>query len=267
VLEGENAAAVAIAAAPLLSLIVVPWALGRHVRRMVTPSDTRKLEDGEPEFTLSHGVGFAAAVLVVMCSEQAILNSGVLIVKLQTGDDALAALIFAVLLIARAPLQLFQAVSTTLLPHLTRLLVRERAGTHQGHFSRSVTLTVRACLAFGAATVVGVVIAGPAVMRLVFGAEFDYDRLGLALVAAGMGLYLAATTINQAVLAQGRARLAAASWATSAAFFVAFLLAAGMDEVREVEVAFFATAALLCALLAVAYREPAARAKVFSRRP
>ena len=31
VLEGENAAAVAIAAAPLLSLIVLPWALGRQV--------------------------------------------------------------------------------------------------------------------------------------------------------------------------------------------------------------------------------------------
>ena len=66
-----------------------------------------------------------------MCSEQAILNSGVLIVKVQTGDDALAALIFAVLMIARAPLQLFQAVSTTLLPHLTRLLVREEGdGAH-----------------------------------------------------------------------------------------------------------------------------------------
>ena len=31
-------------------------------------------------------------------------------------------------------------------------------------------------------------------MRLVFGGDFDYDRLGLALVAAGMGLYLSATT-------------------------------------------------------------------------
>ncbi len=78
--------------------------------------------------TLAHGLGFAGAVLVIMVSEQAILNSGVLIVKVETGDDALAALIFAVLMIARAPLQLFQAVSTTLLPHLTRLLVREGEG-------------------------------------------------------------------------------------------------------------------------------------------
>ena len=117
-------------------------------------------------------------------------------------------------------------------------------------------LTVAACLAFGGATVLGVLAVGPAVMRLLFGPEFDYDRVGLALVAAGMGLYLAATTVNQAVLAQGRARLAAASWAVAAAFFVAFLLLADMEEVREVEVAFLATAALLSALLYLAYRRP-----------
>ena len=254
VVDNENVAAIAIAAAPLLSLCVVPWALGRHVRRMTSTPEQAAAESAEPEFTLSHGLGFAGAVLVIMCSEQAILNSGVLIVKAETGDDELAALIFAVLMIARAPLQLFQAVSTTLLPHLTRLLVREEGAAGAGDFGRSVRLTVVACLAFGAATVVGVLLVGPPVMRLLFGEEFDYDRLGLAMVAAGMGLYLAATTVNQAVLAQGRAPLAAGSWAASAVFFVAFLLVASMEEVREVEVAFLATAAVLSALLYLAYR-------------
>ena len=93
-------------------------------------------------------------------------------------------------------------------------------------------------------------------MRLLFGSEFDYDRLGLAMVAAGMGLYLSATTVNQAVLAQGRARLAAACWAVTAAFFVAFLLLAGMEEVREVEVAFLASAGMLSVLLYLVYRRP-----------
>jgi O-antigen/teichoic acid export membrane protein len=253
VVDNENVAAIAIAAAPLLSLFVVPWALGRHVRKMAPSAEQAAAESGEPEFTLSHGLGFASAVLVIMCSEQAILNSGVLIVKAETGDDALAALIFAVLMIARAPLQLFQAVSTTLLPHLTRLLVREEQ-SGESEFGRSVRLTVLACLAFGGVTVIGVLIAGPPVMRLLFGSEFDYDRLGMAYVAAGMGLYLSATTVNQAVLAQGRARLAAASWATSAVFFVVFLLVASMEEVREVEVAFLATAGILSVLLYLAYR-------------
>jgi O-antigen/teichoic acid export membrane protein len=258
VLEGRDAAAIAIAAAPLLSLFVVPWALGRHVRRTAAPRPAG--DPAEPEMTLAHGLGFAGAVLVIMVSEQAILNSGVLIVKAETGDDALAALIFAVLMIARAPLQLFQAVSTTLLPHLTRLLVRDGTGggAPRGDFDRSVRLTVAACLAFGGVTVIGVLAVGPAVMRLLFGSEFDYDRLGLAMVAAGMGLYLSATTVNQAVLAQGRARLAAACWAATAVFFVAFLLLADMEEVREVEVAFLASAAMLAVLLYVVYRRPAA---------
>jgi O-antigen/teichoic acid export membrane protein len=251
VIDGTNAAAVAIAVAPLVSLCVVPWALGAHVRRAVAP-----VRSEGRDFTLSHGLGFAGAVLVIMFSEQAILNSGVLIVKVDTGSNSLAALIFAVLMIARAPLQLFQAVSTTLLPHLTRLIVTERDDAHAGDFGRSVRLTVAACLAFGALTVVGVLIAGPPAMRLLFGSQFDYDRGGLAMVAAGMGLYLAATTLNQAVLAQGRARIASASWALSAAFFVAFLLLADIEQVREVEIAFLATAALLAALLFVAYRRP-----------
>ncbi len=255
VLNGADPAGIAIAAAPLLSLIVVPWALGSHVRR-VTAARRERTETSEPEFTLAHGLGFAGAVLVIMVSEQAILNSGVLIVKVDTGSDSLAALIFAVLMIARAPLQLFQAVSTTLLPHLTRLIVTEEGDAHAGDFGRSVRLTVAACLAFGGLTVIGVLAVGPAVMRLLFGSEFDYDREGLAMVAAGMGLYLAATTLNQAVLAQGRARVAAGSWAVSAAFFVAFLLIADMEQVREVEVAFLATAALLAGLLYVAYRRP-----------
>jgi O-antigen/teichoic acid export membrane protein len=258
-LEGKSAAAVAIAAAPLLSLIVVPWALGGQVRRLSGSARRQQEGSGEPQFTLTHGLGFAGAVLVIMFSEQAILNSGVLIVKLDTGDNELAALIFAVLMIARAPLQLFQAVSTTLLPHLTRLMVRERGGAHEGDFGHSVRLTVAACLGFGLATVVGVLIAGPAAMRLLFGSEFDYDRLGLAMVAAGMGLYLAATTMNQAVLAQGRARLAASCWTASAVFFVAFLLAAGMEEVREVEVAFVVTAGLLSSFLYAVYRRPLER--------
>jgi O-antigen/teichoic acid export membrane protein len=253
VINGTNAAGVAIAAAPLLSLCVVPWALGAQVRRA---SGAAATGDREADFTLGRGLGFASAVLVIMVSEQAILNSGVLIVKVDTGSDSLAALIFAVLMIARAPLQLFQAVSTTLLPHLTRLIVTERGGAHAGEFGRSVRLTVAFCLGFGVATIVVVLIAGPALMRLAFGSQFDYDRGGLAMVAAGTGLYLAATTLNQAVLAQGRARIASGSWAASATFFVAFLLIAQIGQVREVEIAFLVTAALLAGLLYLAYRRP-----------
>ncbi len=255
--SGERSvAALAIAAAPLVSLCVVPWALRGHVRR--ASAAAAHSDSTEGEFTLSRGVAFAGAVLLIMFSEQLILNAGVLIVRVDTRSTYLTALVFAVLMIARAPLQLFQAVATTLLPHLTRLMVREGDARYEGDFRRSVRLTVLACLGFGLATVLGVLAVGPEVMRLLFGSGFDYDRFGLALVAAGTGLYLAATTLNQAALAQGRARIAAIGWALSATFFVSFLLIGSMEVVREVEVAFIATAALLSTFLYAVYRRPVA---------
>ena len=71
---------------------------------------------------------------------------------------------------------------------------------------------------------------GPGVMDLVFGGDFDYDRVGLVLVSIGMGLYLSAATLNQALLAHGRAPQAAACWGLVAAAFVLFLLLADFDD-------------------------------------
>ena len=67
-------------------------------------------------------------------------------------------------------------------------------------------------------------------MDLVFDDAFSYGRGGLVLVAAGMGLYLGAATLNQAALARGRARRVAACWLASEAAFVVFLLLPGFED-------------------------------------
>ena len=97
------------------------------------------------EFTLAHGGGFAAAVFLIMLSEQTFLNAGPLLVE-GTAGAAAAGFIFNILMIARAPLQLFQAVSTSLLPHLTRL----RAEGADDDFRASVRVTILAIAAFAA---------------------------------------------------------------------------------------------------------------------
>jgi hypothetical protein len=72
-----------------------------------------------------------------------------------------------------------------------------------------------------------------------------------------MGLYLAGATLNQALLARGLTRQAAACWVTSAAAFVGFLLIPGWDDrVVQLEVGYASGAALLCALLYWLYRRP-----------
>ena len=248
--EGQSAVALGMAAAPIVSLAVVPWAVARRWTPYAPLSEEE--EPGENEFTLARGTSFAAAVLLVMLAEQTFLNAGPLLVKAteDTGGAALAGFTFNVLLIARAPLQLFQSVQTSILPHLTRL----RAGGESDPFRRSVSLTLLAIAGFAAFVALVMLFAGPQVMDLLFGGEFDYERGGLVLVAAGMGLYLAAATLNQALLAHGWAARSAACWAAAAVAFVLFLVLAEFDDrVLQVEIAFTGAAALLSASLYAIY--------------
>ena len=265
VASGQSVVALGMAAAPIVSLAVVPWAIGRRLPppAVAEPAGrgTRGLDEaaaGEPgegpEFTLSHGTGFAVAVLLIMLAEQAFLNAGPLLVKATEGDSgtALAGFTFNVLLIARAPLQLFQAVQTSILPHLTRL----RASGEPDPFRRSVNVTLIAIAVFAAAVALVMLAAGPAVMDLVFGGDFDYDRGGLVLISVGMGLYLCAATLNQALLAQARAKEACACWVTAATGFVLFLLLADFeDRVLQVEVCYVGGAVVLATLLYLLYRQ------------
>ena len=193
-----------------------------------------------------------------MVSEQTLLNAGPLLVRASEGAAA-AGFIFNVLMIARAPLVLFQAVATSLLPHLTRLRAGADAGDAEA-FGLSVRLTLGAIALFTAAVGLIVLIAGPELMQLAFGDNFDYDRAGLLIVTAGMGFYLASVTFNQAALAQGQVRRAAACWVGCAIAFIGWnLLPVLEDEFRRVEVGFAGAAALLCGLLYLLYRRPRAR--------
>jgi O-antigen/teichoic acid export membrane protein len=101
-----------------------------------------------------------------------------------------------------------------------------------------------------------VITIGPGLMQIAFGDKFSYDRAGLAIVAVGMGFYLSGAALNQAALAQGQARRAAACWAICALTFVIWNLIAPLDPFRTVEVGFTGTAALLAGLLYLLYAQP-----------
>ena len=273
IFSGQSVVALGMVAAPLLSLSVVPWALRRDLRAAPAPSPDDALTaaqldaasagepmaetgpGGEPEFSLAHGTRFAAAVLLIMICEQTFLNAGPLLVKATEGPSgaAVAGFVFNVLLIARAPLQLFQAIQTSILPHLTRLAVTGESDP----FRRSVQTTLRAVAVFASGVALAFLAFGPELMHILFGGNHHYGRAGLVVVAVGMGLYLSAATLNQAALAQAKARHAASFWILTAAVFVVFLLIPGWnDRVLQVEVGYLGASALLCALLYVLYRRP-----------
>ncbi len=264
-LSGQSAVAIGIVAAPSLSLLVVPLAFARRAkkaRREAPGMPGREAEDmpADEEFSMRQGSGFAAAVLVIMFSEQAFLNAGPLITRGLQGAAA-AGFIFNVLMIARAPLQLFQAVSTSILPHLTSLHTSTDPESER-EFHRSVRGVLLGVAAFASFTAIVVLIAGPQLMQLAFSDKFSYDRAGLLLTTLGMGLYLGSVTLNQACLAQGQVRRAAARWLGCAAFFIGWnFLSLVANEFRRVEIGFALTAGVLFALLYLVYRRPHERAE------
>jgi O-antigen/teichoic acid export membrane protein len=283
--SGQAAVALGIAAAPLVSLVVVPAAfVGRSDDHRAARSAALTAEEradaalaapitadeaaaglagpgtegvqeaaAHDELSLRRGTGFAGWVAGIMLSEQALLNAAVLTVAATSyaTDHALAGVVFNVMLIARAPLQLFQAIQTSLLPHLTGL---EATAGHDA-FRRAIRITVMAIAGFAAAVSLALLTIGPFVLGHLFGQHHAYNRFGLALVGVGMGLHLVSGALNQATLARNRARAAAGCWALAAVAFVAWMLTPAVGEqLLRAEIGYAGATALLAFTLSSLYR-------------
>ena len=309
VASGQTVVALGIAAAPLVSLVVVPAAFARRRSDRArqaqegtegvpeTSSDALEASGGaldaalagpaggsaggaitvdeadaalagpgtegvqetaaHDELSLRRGGGFAVWVSGIMLAEQTLLNAAVLTVDATARNVVLAGIVFNVLLIARAPLQLFQAIQTSLLPHLTGL------ETTAGHaaFAHAIRVTVRAIAAFALAVALGLLVIGPFALRHVFfGQDYNYNRFGLALIGVGMGLHLTSGALNQAALARDRARAAAACWLLAAVVFVVWMLTPAVSEqLLRAEIGYAGATALLAAALALLYRRGSRR--------
>jgi O-antigen/teichoic acid export membrane protein len=244
---GQTAVALGIVAAPLASLLVVPWAIRSATRRL---SEEQAAGPPEPPTSgsaaLRTGTSFAIAVAMIQLGEQTLINAGTLL----TADKAAAGLIFSALLVTRAPLQLFQAVQTTLLPHFATLV--ETGSPHE--IGAAIRKAVGLIVAFAVLVIVGLLLLGGWVMPLLFDGQ-EPPVLGLAVVAVGMGAHLIAGTLNQAALARSQAWAAAVSWLVAGALFVAWMLSGVIDDsLLRAEVGYCAATVLLSGLLYVVYR-------------
>ena len=173
----------------------------RRAARVRAPAQGDRAHETEDEeaLGLARGGRFAVAVLVIMAAEQTLLNAGVL---LTASEGVVAGYVFNALLIARAPLQLFQAIQGSLLPHLAGL----EATQGKDEFERAIRVTILAIAGFAGVVAVGLLLVGPFAMSILFDDDATYGRFGLAAVALGMGAHLAAGTLNQAALARDHAR-------------------------------------------------------------
>ncbi len=274
--SGQDAVGLGMAVAPFASLCVMPFAFSRL--RVPAPSEVpvadaaregpahAQVEEASANLSLRHGAGFAVAVVGIMLAEQTLMNAGVLIVAAKAGGVALTSgltgFVFNVMLIVRAPLQLFQAIQTSILPHLAGLEARESAD----EFHRAIRITIKAIAAFASAVALGLLLIGPAVMTALLGDKGFHLRAlrpGAGRRRDGPAPDLRARSTRPPWPAAGR-RLAAGAWLVAAALFVALVASSTIsNEVTRVEVGYFGATAVLC--VAAVGRLPARRHVGLSR--
>jgi len=210
---------VVLGAAPLLATAVAL----RGQRGLATPGP----EADRRELTVALGWLLAGSILA-----QGLANAGPVAVKLLADDSerAVAGRFLAALIVARVPLFLFTAV---LAPALPRLSGMAAAGDRSG-FDAGLRRLLALVAALSGAGIVGALVAGPTVVRTLFGADFELPAHDLATLAVACSTYLFAMTLAQALIAvSGHGRVAVAWLAGVVSFGV--VTGAGSDLLTRVE--------------------------------
>ena len=239
VVASTGLAGAAMVAAGLAGAAIPLW-VGR--RRLKVLRDRGPGERFRPASTLA----FAAPAAVIAGADQIVVNSSPVLVVLAGGTAATAGVVFAATMLVRIPVYVFQGVAASILPNLTRL----HATDDTAAFRAAVWRTVAILIGLAGALAVGAMAIGPQALQIVYGPDFDAGRTALGLLGIGVGFYLAASTISQALLAQDRGPAAALAWAVAAFLFVgAFFLLPG-SELMRIAVAFALSMAVGAAMVA-----------------
>jgi O-antigen/teichoic acid export membrane protein len=241
VFAAQGAAAAAMVAAAAGGILVPLW-IGRSRLRGVLRGRAG------PPFRAVSALAFAAPAGVIAGADQLLVNGAPLLVIIGGGRNASgsAGMVFAATMLVRVPAFVFQGLAAALLPNFAHLGAR--------HDTRAVRVAAFQTAAFFLGA--GVLIAcfgatlGPPAVGLLYGSSYSAGALPLALLGGGVGCYLAASTLSQALLALNTGVRAALVWTTSAAFFVGLYAALPGAPLTRISVAFAAAALANLALLA-----------------
>jgi O-antigen/teichoic acid export membrane protein len=244
-IASEHLAAVAVVGAGVIGIGAPLAARAGELRRLLTGA-------APAPFPIRAAIAFAAPASVISTVDQMLVNGGPLLVAAGGGRHATTAagLVFAATMIVRAPVYVFQGLGASLLANLTHL----NATADSARMRAAVTRIATIMLAAGAVTVAMAVAVGPAALRILFGPAYVADRIQLAALGAGVGLYLAASTVSQALLATDRGGRASVAWLVSLGVFVAVYAETPGAPLSRIGAAFLAAAVANLMLLAVAAR-------------
>jgi O-antigen/teichoic acid export membrane protein len=126
-------------------------------------------------------------------------------------DEATVSVVFVTFALFRGPIWIVQGAAARMLPPLTALARRDDIPA----LTRWVRRIAAAGLVVTALGFVGGLLIGPAVVRLLFGAEFDPPRLLTALAACASALAAMALVSGQILIATGRTGRLAMAWLTA----------------------------------------------------
>ena len=224
-------------ASPTIAAVAIAAAAAGGALAPLFSRDRTRLDaigEGTEQGTFAVGAAarFALPAAVIAGCEQVLISGGPLLVLIVGGEGAAAAagVLFAATLLLRAPVFVFQGVAASLLPNLTTFQARG----DQARLHRATALVALAMAGFAALLALGAIVAGPVAMDVLYGAGFDATRADLALLAVGIGGFLAAGTFCQALLARGQGGRAAALWTVSAVTFVVLQLSLDGSEFHRV---------------------------------
>ena len=227
---------------PALAIVLAPviGVLAIRPAPVVLPS-----VDGGP-FSAGKAFRFAGPVLASMAFAQALMNGGPILASLLGGTNAQVAVLGAALILTRIPQYVLSPAIGALLPRASRIL------STQGRepFDRFV---LRAA---GIVSLVGVLMIGGAWLLGEWGlrlfANFEAGRGVLVALAAMAAFYILSETLNQALFALGRERLAALGWLLGLLASILCVAALNLGVVERVSFS-LAFGTLVAALAQVAF--------------
>ncbi|MBA2618113.1 MAG: hypothetical protein H0U91_08080, partial [Rubrobacter sp.] len=162
---------------------------------------------GEP-FSAGKALRFAGPVLVCMVCAQTLASGGVVLAGLMGGTKAQVGLLGAALIFTRIPQYVMSPVIGALLPHASRALSTGGRAALDRFALRAVGMVG----GVGVLMVGGAWLLGGWGLKVFAGDRYEAENTLLVLLAALAAFYLLSETLNQALYALGRGRLAAVGW-------------------------------------------------------
>ena len=234
---GVAAPAVAIVLAPVVGVLAV------------RPGPVRPAERPGAPFSVGKALRFAGPVLISMVCAQTLASGGVVLAGLMGGTKAQVGLLGAALIFTRIPQYVMSPVIGALLPHASRAL----ASGGRAALDRFALRAAGIVGAVGVLMVGGAWLLGGWGLKLFAGDRYEAGNGLLALLAALAAFYLLAETLNQALYALGRGRLAATGWAVGLLSAALCVLVLRADLIERISVSLVVGAAVAALAQVVFY--------------